>query len=40
VCPHGGGYDTHRLWECLVLGAWRLLKPVVLTFYTKTCRLL
>lgn len=20
VCPHGNGYDTHRLWEALILG--------------------
>lgn len=26
VCPHGGGHDTHRLWECLVLGCVAIVK--------------
>jgi hypothetical protein len=35
VCPHGGGYDTHRLWECLVLGCIAIVKTSALDVLYK-----
>ena len=26
ICPHGGGYDCHRLWEALILGCVPIVK--------------
>uniref|UniRef100_A0A6C0ETV7 Exostosin GT47 domain-containing protein n=1 Tax=viral metagenome TaxID=1070528 RepID=A0A6C0ETV7_9ZZZZ len=26
ICPHGGGYDCHRLWEALILGCIPIVK--------------
>lgn len=26
VCPHGNGFDTHRLWEALILGCFPIVK--------------
>jgi hypothetical protein len=26
LCPHGGGLDTHRLWEALILGCIPIIK--------------
>jgi hypothetical protein len=26
ICPFGGGYDTHRLWETLILGSIPIIK--------------
>ena len=26
ICPYGGGLDTHRLWEALVLGCIPIIK--------------
>lgn len=35
VCPHGGGYDTHRLWECLILGCIVIVKTSAIDILYK-----